>query len=125
LQADRPRRPRPRPARLAAPACPPERQRRRSAGEGSRIRTHRPALRTPHRVQEPRPRRRFPKMMTLLDGLLAGAALAAIAGWSVTARRLAGVRRLARLSTPQADGRHMHALAEESARFGVWELDPA
>jgi two-component system, sensor histidine kinase and response regulator len=63
--------------------------------------------------------------MTLLDGLLAAAALAAIAGWSLSARRLAEARRRSRfVPPPAADARQMHALAEESARFGVWELDP-
>jgi PAS domain S-box-containing protein len=62
--------------------------------------------------------------MSLLDGLLAAVALAAAAGWVLTARRLAEARRRVR-HTPALydDGRPVHALAEESARFGVWELD--
>jgi len=64
--------------------------------------------------------------MTFLDGLLAAAALAAGGGWSLTARRLRDARRRARLALrPSADSRPAHALAEESARFGVWEFDPA
>ena len=63
--------------------------------------------------------------MTLVDGLLAAAAVAAAAGWSLTAWRLRDARRRARTLPPSADGRPVHALAEESARFGVWEFDPA
>jgi len=64
-------------------------------------------------------------MMSSFDGLLAVLALAGVAGWSVTALRLHKATRRARLAPPpHADGRPVHALAEESARFGVWELDP-
>ena len=63
--------------------------------------------------------------MSSLDGVLALLALIGAAGWSVTALRLRHARRQARLEPPPyADGRPVHALAEESARFGVWELDP-
>jgi two-component system, sensor histidine kinase and response regulator len=63
--------------------------------------------------------------MSPLDGLLALLAVVAVAGWSVTALRLRTARRSARIAPPPyADGRPVHALAEESARFGVWELDP-
>jgi PAS domain S-box-containing protein len=62
--------------------------------------------------------------MTFLDGLLAAVAVAAIAGWILTARRLAEARRPPRPSPAwPPDGKPVHALAEESARFGVWELD--
>jgi PAS domain S-box-containing protein len=62
--------------------------------------------------------------MTVLDGLLAAVALAAIAGWILTSRRLAEARRRPRPAPlSPAYGEPVHALAEESARFGVWELD--
>ena len=61
--------------------------------------------------------------MTFLDGLLAAAALAASAGWSLTAGASPARRRARLAPPPSADGRQVHALAEESARFGVWELD--
>jgi PAS domain S-box-containing protein len=62
--------------------------------------------------------------MSVLDGLMAAAAIAAIVGWSVTARRLAAARRRVN-SPPEAcpDLRAMHTIAEESARFGVWQFD--
>ncbi|HET9267308.1 MAG TPA: PAS domain-containing protein [Vicinamibacterales bacterium] len=63
--------------------------------------------------------------MTPVDGLLAAAAAVAAAGWSLAAWRLRDARRRARALPPSADGRPVHALAEESARFGVWEFDPA
>ena len=68
--------------------------------------------------------------MTLLPGLLTAVAIViavvAILGWVVTARRLAEARRRASV-TPAAhpDVRRVQTLAEESARFGVWELEPA
>jgi two-component system, sensor histidine kinase and response regulator len=63
--------------------------------------------------------------MSSLDGLLALLAVVAVAGWGATALRLRRARLSARLAPPPyADGRPVHALAEESARFGVWELDP-
>ena len=65
--------------------------------------------------------------MTLVTGLLAAAAMVAAVGWSLTARRLREARGGAWPAPPPsyADGRPVHALAEESARFGVWEYDPA
>ena len=64
--------------------------------------------------------------MTFVTGLLAAAAMVAAAGWSLTARRLRETRRGPRPAPPPsyADGRPVQALAEESARFGVWEFDP-
>jgi PAS domain S-box-containing protein len=63
--------------------------------------------------------------MTVVTGLLAAATLAAAAGWVLTARRLHEARRRGRsASGVYADGRPGHALAEESARFGIWEFDP-
>jgi PAS domain S-box-containing protein len=64
--------------------------------------------------------------MMLLDALLAATAVAACVGWTVTARRLAAARRRAHMSPAVAtEGRPVHTLAEESARFGVWEFDSA
>jgi two-component system, sensor histidine kinase and response regulator len=63
--------------------------------------------------------------MSPLDGLLVVLAIVAAAGWGVTALRLRRARIGTRIAPPPyADGRPVHALAEESARFGVWELDP-
>ena len=62
--------------------------------------------------------------MSALEGLLALLALVGVVGWSVTALRLRHARRRELAPPPYADGRPVHALAEESARFGVWELDP-
>jgi PAS domain S-box-containing protein len=64
--------------------------------------------------------------MTVVTGLLAAATVAAAVGWMLTARRLRAERRGARPAGGLSiDGRSGHALAEESARFGVWEFDPA
>ena len=63
--------------------------------------------------------------MTVLDVLAAATAVGACVGWALTARRLAAARQRPAVSPSATDGRRVHALAEESARFGVWELDPA
>src|SRR5204863_427356 len=61
----------------------------------------------------------------LVSALLAAAAIVAAAGWSHAAWRLRQARRSAPPTRPAsfADARAAHVLAEESARFGVWEFD--
>ncbi|HEV8395921.1 MAG TPA: PAS domain-containing protein [Vicinamibacterales bacterium] len=64
--------------------------------------------------------------MSFVTALTVAAAIAAGAGWGLTAWRLRDARRRARTAALRyGDGRPVHALAEESARFGVWEFDPA
>ena len=64
-------------------------------------------------------------MMGVLVLVLTIVAATALAGWTLAVVRLRRVRSRAVQPPPYADGRPVHALAEESAKFGVWELDPA